>query len=57
MARRGFVLRGSTVTYGSGTRFDDGAAANLTPGAMVEVKGALSTTANQLVAARIKFEH
>ena len=52
-----FVLRGTTVTYGSGTRFDNGTAANLAAGAPVEIKGALSTTGNQVVAARIKFEH
>ena len=51
-----FVLRGTTVTYGSGTRFDDGTAANLAVGAAVEVKGALSASGNQLVATRIKFE-
>ena len=52
-----FVLRGTTVTYGSGTRFDDGTAANLAVDAAVEARGMLSATGNQLVAARIKFEH
>lgn len=57
LSARSFVLRGTTVTYGSATRFDDGTAANLAVGAAVEVKGVLSATGNQLVAARIKFEH
>ena len=54
---RSFVLRGTTVTYGDGTRFDNGTAVNLVKDAKVEVKGVLSITGNQLVAARIKFEH
>ena len=57
LSAQSFVLRGTTVIYGSGTRFDDGTAASLAVGALVEVKGALSTTGNQLVAVRIKFEH
>ena len=57
LSAQSFVLRGTTVTYGIGTRFDDGTAASLAVGAAVEVKGALSATGNQLVAARIKFEH
>ena len=57
LSAQSFVLRGITVTYGSGTRFDDGTAANLAVGTAVEVKGVLSATGNQLVAARIKFEH
>lgn len=57
LSAQSFVLRGATVTYGSGTRFDDGTPAKLAVGALVEVKGVLSTTGNQLVAARIKFEH
>lgn len=57
-AARSFVLRDTTVTWGSGTRFDDGTLANLVAGASVEVKGVLSTTAtgSQVTATRIKFE-
>jgi len=58
LSAQSFVLRGTTVTYDSGTRFDKGTAANLADErATVEVKGVLSTAGNQLVAARIKFEH
>ena len=57
LSAQSFVLRGTTVTYDSGTRFDDGTAASLVVGALVEVKGVLSPAGNQLVAARIKFEH
>jgi hypothetical protein len=53
--RQSFVLRGVTVTYSDGTRIDNGSAVNLVVGASVEVRGVLSGSGNQLVAARIKF--
>ena len=54
-AAQSFVLRGVTVRYSASTRIDNGSAANLVVGASVEVRGVLSGSGNQLVAARIKF--
>jgi Domain of unknown function (DUF5666) len=54
-ATQSFVLRGITVSYSASTRIDNGSATNLVVGASVEVRGALSASGNQLVAARIKF--
>ena len=53
-ARR-FVVRGLAVTFDANTRFDDGAAGDLRPGAVVRVRGTLSG-GNQLRADRIRFD-
>jgi hypothetical protein len=52
-----FVLRGLTVSYDTTTRIDDGVATGIVAGVQLEVRGALSSTGNQVVATRIKFEH
>lgn len=51
-----FVLRGTTVFYGAaGVRFDKGSAADITAGALAEVRGALSADGTRVVAARIRI--
>jgi hypothetical protein len=54
---RTFVLRGITVSYDTTTRIDDGVATGIVAGVQLEVRGAQSSTGNQVVATRIKFEH
>ncbi len=55
-AQQTFVLRGSTVFYGAaGVRFDKGTAADITAGALAEVRGALSPDGTRVVAARIRI--
>ncbi len=51
-----FTLRGVRVTYGAGTTFKDGSAADLADGRQVEVKGTPSTDRTSLVASLIDFE-
>ena len=50
-----FVLRGVTVIYSAATDFRNGAAAGLTPGAIVEARGQLSADGTKLIATRITF--
>lgn len=51
-----FVLRGVTVSYGSGTiEFRNGTAAQLAVGAQLEVRGTLSADGTMLQATRISF--
>jgi len=51
-----FVLRGTTVFYGAAdVRFDKGSAADITAGALAEVRGALSADGTRVVAARIRI--
>ncbi len=55
-AQQTFVLRGATVFYGAaGVRFDKGSAADITAGALAEVRGALSADGTRVVAARIRI--
>jgi hypothetical protein len=52
-----FVLRGMTVgTSRSDLRYDNGSAADLKPGARVDVRGVLDAGGTALEATRIKFE-
>jgi hypothetical protein len=53
---RSFTLRGVRVSYGDGTTFRDGGAANLANGSKVEVKGTPSADRTTLQASLIKFE-
>ena len=50
-----FILRGITVFYGSGPRFDSGTAANLVPAQRVRVRGNLSADRTRVIATRIEF--
>ena len=50
-----FILRGITVFYGSGPRFDNGTAANLVPAQRVRVRGNLSADRTRVIATRIEF--
>jgi hypothetical protein len=51
-----FTLRGVRVSYGAGTTFRDGSAANLADGRQVEVKGTPTADRTALQATRIDFE-
>lgn len=53
--RQHFVLRGVTVHY-AGARFDDGTAAQLANGRVVEVEGRLAADGRSVDAMRIDFE-
>ena len=50
-----FVLRGITVFYGNGPRFDNGTAANLVLAQRVRVRGNLSADRTRVIATRIEF--
>lgn len=54
-ATQTFVLRGITVFYGNGPRFDKGTAANLVPAQRVRVRGTLSGDRTRVIAIRIEF--
>ena len=55
-ATRTFTLRSVRVSYGVGTVFRDGSAADLADGRQVEVKGTPSSDRTTLQASRIDFE-
>lgn len=50
-----FVLRGVRVTWGAGTEFQDGTAADLGVGVEVEARGVLSGDGTKLLATRVRF--
>jgi Domain of unknown function (DUF5666) len=55
-ATRSFTLRSVRISYGVGTVFRDGSAADLADGRQVEVKGTPSSDRTTLQASRIDFE-
>ncbi len=52
-----FVLRGVTVSYASGVRYDNGPESNLANGKAVEVKGQTTPNSSIVNATRIKFNN
>jgi Domain of unknown function (DUF5666) len=52
-----FVLRGVTVGYNAGVRYEDGAESNLANGVQVEVKGQTAPNSSTVNATRIKFDN
>ncbi len=56
-ASKTFVLRGVTVSYGSGVRYDNGAENNLANGKAVEVKAQTTSNSSIVNATRIKFDN
>jgi hypothetical protein len=52
-----FVLRGVTVSYASGVRYDNGSESNLANGKAVQVKGQTTPNSSTVNATRIKFDN
>lgn len=51
-----FVLRGVTVSYATGVRYDNGSESNLANGKAVQVKGQTTPNSSTVNATRIKFD-
>lgn len=54
-AQASFVLRGTTVTYDVDTEFVRGSAADLVPGAQVEIMGRIAASGTRVYASKIRF--
>ena len=56
-AARTFTIRGVSIMWGDGTRFEDGVATQLRDGVKVEVRGTLAADGVTVLADKIEFEH